>query len=136
MDNYQKSLAWQCYRGASPFRYGSSSTQTCLRCGQNSETNRHAIVQFPKISEQWVYVDQLLLRPILNLLPDNCYPITVTRICCASERDCDEYLYHQFWLTFSFSTRKAAQGGGTCRKEPSKKRWKIVSSMLRVKEPT
>ena len=67
MDNFQKSLAWQCYRGALPvrdklYRHGSANSRTCPRCDQGDETVLHAIVQCPCIAELWACVEQLLSR--------------------------------------------------------------------------
>jgi hypothetical protein len=67
MDNFQKSLAWQCYRGALPvrdklYRHGSAVTRTCPRCAQGDETVLHALVQCPCIADLWSYVEQLLSR--------------------------------------------------------------------------
>eukprot|EP00106_Octopus_bimaculoides_P008662 XP_014776104.1 PREDICTED: rho guanine nucleotide exchange factor 10-like [Octopus bimaculoides] len=49
MDNFQRSLAWKCYRGALPVRdklYRHSSRNTGPRCGQSDET---AVVLLNKI---------------------------------------------------------------------------------------
>ncbi|GAB1597330.1 hypothetical protein Ahia01_000009400 [Argonauta hians] len=67
MDNFQRSLAWQLYRGALPVRdklkrHGCAVTRICQRCMQAEETPLHALVQFPNISPLWIYVEQLLLR--------------------------------------------------------------------------
>jgi hypothetical protein len=67
MDNFQKSLAWQCYRGALPVRdklhrHGSAVTRTCPRCAQSDETVLHALVQCACIADLWSYVEQLLSR--------------------------------------------------------------------------
>ena len=68
MDNHQRSLAWQCYRGALPvrdklYRHGSRNTEpTCPRCRLNDETVLHALVQCPAICDLWAYVEQLLSR--------------------------------------------------------------------------
>lgn len=65
LDNYQKSMARQCYRCALPVRdklsrYASSSSPTCPRCGQDSETVLCTIIQCQKISEFGIYVEHLL----------------------------------------------------------------------------
>ncbi|MCP3653585.1 MAG: zinc-binding domain-containing protein [Herbaspirillum sp.] len=67
MDNFQKSLAWQCYRGALPvrdklYRHGSANNRTCPRCAQGDETVLHALVQCPCIESLWVCVEGLLSR--------------------------------------------------------------------------
>ncbi len=67
MDNFQKSLAWQCYRKALPVRdklhrHGSAVSRACPRCAQGDETVLHALVQCPDIANLWSYVEQLLSR--------------------------------------------------------------------------
>ena len=67
MDNFQMSLAWQCYRGALPvrdklYRNGSANSPTCPRCAQGDETVLHALVQCPSIADLWACVERLLSR--------------------------------------------------------------------------
>jgi hypothetical protein len=67
MDNFQKSLAWQCYRKALPvrdklYRHGSAVRRSCPRCAQSDETVLHALVQCPSIADLWSFVEQLLSR--------------------------------------------------------------------------
>lgn len=65
LDNFQKSLVWQCYRGALPIwdkltRHGIPGSSNCPRCWWDKETALHAIVQCPKVTDVWVYAEQLL----------------------------------------------------------------------------
>ncbi|GAB1599396.1 hypothetical protein Ahia01_000216800, partial [Argonauta hians] len=68
MDNFQRSLAWQCYRGALPvrdklFRHGYQRYgQLCPRCDRENETVQHALITCPGVRDVWVYAEQLLSR--------------------------------------------------------------------------
>lgn len=57
LEDFQNSLAWQCYRWTLP-RFGASCLPRCGMFRQNYETVLHAIVQ--RRLKMWIYVEQLL----------------------------------------------------------------------------
>lgn len=67
MDNVQKSVAWQCYRGALPvrgklYRHRSAARPDCPKCAQSDEIVQQVLVQCPCIADLWNYVEQLLMH--------------------------------------------------------------------------
>ena len=65
LNNYQKSLAWQCYRSALPVRdklsrHGGRVSPICPRCEQDRETVLHAFVECPKLADLITYVERVL----------------------------------------------------------------------------
>lgn len=65
VNNFQRSLAWQSYYGASLVRDklardGYSGQTNCPRFWQSNEIALHAIMQCSRISETWFYAENLL----------------------------------------------------------------------------
>lgn len=83
LDNYQKTLAWQCYRNTFPvhdklFQLEVFVAPACLRYGLDDETILHALVQCPELLNLIVYVEHILshrgrahlsAEPMIKIVP-------------------------------------------------------------------
>lgn len=127
MDNFQRSLAWMCFRNALPvrdklLRHSVTVSSTCPRCGKSNETVLHAIIQRPCLSHQWVSTERLLSQvrrvqmsaeSIIKIVSQS--PLKVISIASSnsySEKDIMEHEWKRyrikqlrpracFWITFS-----------------------------------
>lgn len=63
--NFQKPLAWQCYKGTLPvrdklYKHRSVIRQTCPRCVQSNKTILPTLIQYPSIFDIWLCAKHLL----------------------------------------------------------------------------